>query len=157
MAASRTKLSVLTVGKLRDQDILGLCQGYTKRMSPKPLFKDVKKSAASAPTTIKMQEGEAVLAQCHDDDFIVVLDERGQNLSSPQWAKKLDQQCWSLGKSLVVIIGGAYGLSDAVRQRADMVISFGKMTWPHQMVALMVVEQLYRAQMILSGHPYHKE
>lgn len=87
---------------------------------------------------------------------VILLDERGENLSSPELAGKLERY-FNEGQNLVIIIGGAYGVSEEVRNRADLVLSFSRLVFPHLLVRLMIVEQIYRAQEILRGGKYHHE
>jgi 23S rRNA (pseudouridine1915-N3)-methyltransferase len=87
---------------------------------------------------------------------LIVLDERGKSLDSPEFAALLARLRDDGRRDLVIAIGGADGFDPEVRQKADAVVSFGKMTWPHQMVRVKLAEQLYRATTILSGHPYHR-
>ena len=89
-------------------------------------------------------------------DFVVVCDERGANLSSPEFSSKLSSAFVS-GKDVVILIGGAYGFSDLVREKADLVWSFSKLVFPHRLCRVMVAEQIYRASQIASGGPYHHE
>ena len=89
--------------------------------------------------------------------YVVALDERGKTLGSQDFADKMSQLQMDNLSPVTFIIGGADGLSNAVRQKADFLMSFGKQTWPHQMVRVMLIEQIYRAQQILAGHPYHRE
>lgn len=100
------------------------------------------------------EELEKLKSKISPTSSLIVLDEKGKSFSSIEFSKKLD----SLENSnLQIIIGGADGLDDDIRNRADLLISFGKQTWPHMMVRVMVMEQLYRAQQILANHPYHRE
>ena len=89
-------------------------------------------------------------------DFVIVCDERGTNLSSPEFSEKLAQS-FSSGRDVVILIGGAYGFSDTVRERADLVWSFSRLVFPHRLCRVMVLEQVYRASQIASGGPYHHE
>ena len=89
--------------------------------------------------------------------YVVALDERGKTLGSQDFSDKMSQLQMDNLSSVTFIIGGADGLTKAVRQKADFLMSFGKQTWPHQMVRVMLIEQIYRAQQILAGHPYHRE
>src|SRR5690606_29140891 len=90
------------------------------------------------------------------DAYVVALDERGQSLSSPAFADKI-QSLMDQGRSCIqFIIGGADGLDDTNRQHADYLLSFGVQTWPHMMVRAMLMEQIYRARQIIAGHPYHR-
>ena len=89
-------------------------------------------------------------------DFLIVLDERGKNLSSPELSEILDRQL-TLGNQIILAIGGPYGFSDAFRARADLVWSFSRLVFPHELMRLYLIEQLYRAQEIRSGGKYHHE
>lgn len=89
-------------------------------------------------------------------DFVIACDERGQNISSPDFSNKLSAAFVS-GKEVVILIGGAYGFSDNVRERADFVWSFSKLVFPHMIARLIVAEQVYRAQEIVNGGKYHHE
>jgi len=88
--------------------------------------------------------------------FLVLLDERGKTLDSVEFAERLGQIRDDGQRDIVLAIGGPDGFDKDLRQRADLTISFGRMTWPHQLVRIMLAEQLYRAVTILSGHPYHR-
>lgn len=89
-------------------------------------------------------------------EFVIVCDERGVNLSSPEFSEKL-VSAFASGREVVILIGGAYGFSDAVRERADLVWSFSRLVFPHRLCRVMVAEQIYRASQIASGGPYHHE
>ncbi len=90
------------------------------------------------------------------DDFVIVADERGKNISSPELSEKLSE-AFMLGKNVVIIIGGAFGVTQEVRDKADFVWSFSKLVFPHMIARLIVAEQVYRAQEIYSGGKYHHE
>lgn len=100
-------------------------------------------------------EGEKILAAIQPGEIVVALDERGKLLTSPAFAQRIGK--WRDGgrQRIVFVIGGAYGLSEAVRDRADLVLSLSPMTFPHQLVRVLFAEQLYRALAILKGIPYH--
>lgn len=100
-------------------------------------------------------EGEKILAAVQPGEVFVVLDERGKLLTSPAFAAQLGKWRDSGRHRIAFVVGGAYGLSDAVRERADLVLSLSPMTFPHQLVRVLFVEQLYRALAILKGSPYH--
>ncbi len=102
------------------------------------------------------REAERLLALVPADAVAVALDERGQALTSAAFAKRLAGWRDDNVADLAFLIGGADGLAPAVRKRAQLVLAFGPMTWPHLMVRGMLAEQLYRAQQILAGHPYHR-
>ena len=104
----------------------------------------------------KMREGEALLAAIPTGAKIVALDERGRSEASEAFAKRLGRWRDDGVRTIGFVIGGADGLDEAVRKKADFVLSFGAPTWPHMLVRAMLAEQLYRAQSILAGHPYHR-
>ena len=106
---------------------------------------------------LKTKEGELILNKLTKDDCLILLDERGKQLSSMDFSKFIEQQQMSAVKRIVFQIGGAYGFSEAVYARANREISLSKMTFSHQMIRLFFVEQLYRAFTILKGEKYHNE
>lgn len=89
-------------------------------------------------------------------DYVICCDERGENISSPEFAGKLEK-AFAAGRNIVLLIGGAYGFTDEVRTRADFVWSFSKLVYPHGIARLVTTEQIYRASQILGGGPYHHE
>ncbi|MEC8154258.1 MAG: 23S rRNA (pseudouridine(1915)-N(3))-methyltransferase RlmH, partial [Pseudomonadota bacterium] len=103
----------------------------------------------------KAREGTDLLAALPGSSFVIALDERGEDMTSPDFARLLGDRL-DQGQSLSFIIGGADGLSDDVRECADRLIRFGRLTWPHQLVRGLLLEQIYRAETILLGHPYHR-
>lgn len=102
----------------------------------------------------RSEESDRVLARIAERDFVLLLDERGRNIDSPALAGVL-RGVFDSGRAVTVVIGGAYGVDDRVRERADLVWSLSKLVFPHQLVRLILTEQLYRAQEIVAGRPYH--
>jgi 23S rRNA (pseudouridine1915-N3)-methyltransferase len=102
------------------------------------------------------REGEKLLAAIPDGAHVITLDETGKTMNSRKIAAWIGRQRDEGCRDLAIVIGGADGLTDLIRKRADLVLSFGAMTWPHMMVRTMLAEQLYRAHTILTGHPYHR-
>lgn len=138
------KISVIATGKMKDKAQLALYADYAKRLIPAPKLHEAASNA----------EIEKLIDQ---DALVIVLDERGKNLSSHELAAAL-QKAMNNGKShLQAVIGGADGLSGSIRSKADILLAFGKLTWPHMLARIMVLEQIYRAKQILAGHPYHRE
>jgi len=116
-----------------------------------------KKMATTDVARTKLAEEELILKRLTAQHYLLVLDERGKLLTSPQWAQTM-QQCMNQGvKTLVLLIGGALGVTDAVRQRANLCVSLSPLVFPHQLVRLIVAEQVYRAFSILNNSPYHHE
>lgn len=118
---------------------------------------DVKNAGSLQPPQLKQEEGEAVIARLKPDDFLVLLDERGKQLSSVEFATFMEQKLQLSSKRLIFLVGGAWGFSERVYERADFQLSLSKMTFSHQMVRLFFLEQLYRAMTILRGELYHNE
>jgi 23S rRNA (pseudouridine1915-N3)-methyltransferase len=112
--------------------------------------------AGSGPAR-KAEEAKAIAAQLPEGGIVVALDERGKTMGSEDFAKRLLRWRDDGKQTLSFVIGGADGLEPALVARADLTLSFSPMTWPHQMVRIMLAEQLYRATTILNGHPYHRE
>ena len=107
--------------------------------------------------TKQTAESELLLKHIPNNAKVVVLDERGQNLSSRQFASKLIEWRDNVARHVALLIGGADGHTDIVRQKADLILSFGKMTLPHLLMRTVLCEQLYRAYTISIGHPYHRD
>lgn len=108
-----------------------------------------------AARQVREAEGERLLAQLKDTDWVVALDERGKTWSTLELAQKLDN--WRMqGRDVTFLIGGAEGLADACRARANDILSLSAMTLPHALVRVLLAEQLYRAWTVVSGHPYHR-
>jgi len=143
-------IDIIAVGKLRDKALLSLWQNYTKQLRwPLALYEiDARK-----PDGIE----EKILEKINPRSHLFILDERGKSLPSPDFAKKLEDITTNGISTIQFIIGGADGLSDKIRQKADFLLSFGVQTWPHMLVRIMLAEQIYRARQILAGHPYHRE
>jgi len=130
---------------------------YAGRISFPLELREVEEKKKLKPSALKAREGELLLGQVPDGAVIIALDEGGKALRSSEFAKKLGAWRDEGVRDVVFIIGGADGLDDTVRRRARLVLSFGTMTWPHLMVRGMLAEQIYRAQCILAGHPYHRD
>ncbi|MDR1783354.1 MAG: 23S rRNA (pseudouridine(1915)-N(3))-methyltransferase RlmH [Dysgonamonadaceae bacterium] len=118
---------------------------------------DIKNAKNLSFAQIKEKEGEILLKSVVPEDFIVLLDEKGREFSSLKFADFLEKLKNSSSKRIIFVIGGAYGFSEKVYERANEKISLSKMTFSHQIVRLIFVEQLYRAATILNGEPYHHE
>lgn len=150
------KFILLCVGTLKAGPEKDLLDQYCTRLSWPFEMREFSCRKTGTPDQVKSWEGELLLQAIDPDSVVIGMDERGASLSSPEFAKILENYRHEGIKSLTFLIGGADGFSDAVRNRCQRLISFGHMTWPHLLVRGLLVEQLYRAQQILIGHPYHR-
>ncbi len=145
------KIYILAIGKCKNgspEDLL--IKQYQKRLNWELIVKEKDNDE-------RLKEAAFLLSHIPPHAKVVVLDERGENISSLAFAKKIGD--WQLeGTSdICFLIGGADGHTDEVRKRADLLLSFGKLTMPHMLIRAVLAEQIYRAQTILSGHPYHRQ
>lgn len=158
------KISLITVGKT-DKDwvqqgldiYLGRLKHYTNFSITE--IPELKKVSAFTKEQIKQKEGELILKLVKSSDDLILLDERGKQYTSLEWAELIRNKSLGSGGSrdLVFVIGGAYGFSQDVYKRANSLFSLSKMTFSHQMVRTIFAEQLYRAFTIIKGEPYHHE
>jgi 23S rRNA (pseudouridine1915-N3)-methyltransferase len=156
------KITLLTVGKTDKDWVKQGIDIYASRMKHYFPFSiveipELKNVSSLSQDQIKTKEGELILKNVKPTDDMILLDERGREFSSMEFAKALQDKISYTGKDIVFVIGGAYGFSDAVRQRSNSKISLSRMTFSHQMVRAIFVEQLYRAFTIMKGEPYHHE
>lgn len=154
------KISFLVIGKTSEKYLLQGIEIYKKRLKKYTNFElkvigGLKASTKMSVEEVKGKEGERILKQIQPEDFVILLDERGSQLTSVQFAQQLQGYFNRSLRHIQFVCGGAYGFSDAVYQRANAQISLSKMTFSHQMVRLFFVEQLYRAFTILNHEPYH--
>ena len=156
------KITLLTVGKTDKDWVKQGIDIYASRMKHYFPFSiveipELKNASSLSQDQIKTKEGELILKNVKPTDDMILLDERGREFSSMEFAKTLQDKISYTGKDIVFVIGGAYGFSEAVRQRSNSKISLSRMTFSHQMVRAIFVEQLYRAFTIMKGEPYHHE
>ena len=156
------KLKLITVGKTVEKYLKEGIGIYTGRLGHYASFEmvelpDLKQTSSLSEAQIKEREGEMILKTVRPSDYLILLDERGKMLSSKELARDLEQKSAHLSRDVVFVIGGPYGFSDAVYERCDGKLSLSRMTFSHQMVRLLFVEQLYRAFTIIKGEPYHHE
>jgi len=144
------KLLIVSPGKPHSAELVDAIRTYETRLRSALLVEWAFPAAGSKDT-----EGAAILKFLKQDDYVVLLDERGKEIDSPGLAAILEKKLTSGTKRLVFVIGGAFGVSDAVTERADTVISLSKLVFPHMLVRLLLVEQLYRAWSIRTGGKYH--
>ena len=150
------RLHIVAVGKLKAGPHLALARHYAERLAWPLAVREVEEKRPLPAAELKEREGALLLAAAPAGAVLIALDEHGRSLTSPAFAQKLAQWRDGGAADLAFVIGGADGLADQVRQKARLVLSLGAMTWPHLLVRGMLLEQLYRAQQILAGHPYHR-
>lgn len=148
---------IIAIGKMRPSAELDLLNNYSARIRPDLQIIELEEKRNLSSNELKTREGELLLSAIPAAAKVIALDERGKSITSRELATQLGAWKDDGVREAVFLIGGADGLDENVRKKADMVISFGAMTWPHMMVRAMVGEQIYRAQSILSGHPYHRD
>lgn len=153
---------MIVVGKTDMKEVEALVSMYTKRLNHYIKFAittlaDVRNTKNLSAAEQKRLEGEAILRLVTDSDHLMLLDEHGLELRSIEFADLLQKRMSAGTKRLVFVIGGPYGFSDAVYQRANSKLSLSKMTFSHQIVRAIFTEQLYRAFTILKNEPYHHE
>jgi len=159
-------IEIICIGSLKEHWLKEAEREYKKRLSVYVKVKTTEISEKKLPKNpsladeeiVRESEGKALLhsAEKLGGAFLIALDMRGKQFSSEGFAKKIDELGLSGKSTLVFLIGGPLGLSEEVRKKADIVLSFSDMTFPHQMMRIIFLEQLYRAQKILRNEPYHK-
>jgi 23S rRNA (pseudouridine1915-N3)-methyltransferase len=148
------RFHVVAVGRARAGPELALWQEFSGRLTTQIRLVEVESKKAGPG--LKDREAELLLKSVPDQATLVALDERGKSLSSEAFSKTLAQWRDEGTSDIAFVIGGADGLADSVRRRARLLLSFGAMTWPHMLVRGLLAEQLYRAERIWAGHPYHR-
>lgn len=153
-------IKLIAIGKTDSKALLQLIKEYESRIKHYIKFEmeiipDIKNAKNLSQVQQKEKEGEVILKKINAFDVLILLDENGKQYASPEFSNYLQKKMNSGIKQLVLVIGGPYGFSEAVYQKAQGKISLSKMTFSHQMVRLFVVEQIYRAMTILRNEPYH--
>ena len=154
------KLLLLAIGKRHDAELAKAIETYCKRLGHYATISWQLIDPARGKTDqneVRRIETKALMAELRPEDYVIVLDERGQELRSTALAELLRQRQQNASTRIVCIIGGAYGVEDSLRQRANTTWSLSQLTFPHQLVRLILAEQLYRAFTIIRGEPYHHE
>jgi 23S rRNA (pseudouridine1915-N3)-methyltransferase len=158
------QIQIVCVGKLKEKYWVGAVDEYTKRLGAYARLDirelpDEKTPDSMSPAEeeqVKAREGERILASLKPDAHVVALAIDGESWTSEQLAAQLERQAVYGGGSVAFVIGGSLGLASAVLARADKKLSFGRMTYPHQLMRVLLLEQVYRAFKINRGEPYHK-
>lgn len=150
------RLTLAAVGRARPGPERALFEHYCHRLNWPLVLREVEEKRPLAVPDRIAREGELLLAAVPAGTVVVALDERGRDMGSEDFARRLGDWRDSGRADIAFVIGGADGHAETVRSRADLLLCFGRMTWPHMLVRGMLAEQLFRAQCILSGHPYHR-
>lgn len=148
---------ILAVGRARAGPEQALYDHYARRLGETLALKEVEEKRPLPPDKLRQREAELLLDALPPRGLVVALDEHGKTMGSKALARKVQDWRDDGQPQASFLIGGADGHGEAVLQRADLSLSLGAMTWPHLLVRGLLAEQLYRAQCILSGHPYHRE
>jgi 23S rRNA (pseudouridine1915-N3)-methyltransferase len=156
------KISLLQTGRTTDNNISQVADKYSSRINKYAAFEiitipELKNTKNMPVQEQKLKEGKKIIQSISNEDYIVLLDENGDEISTSvfsAWIEKLFRQN---KKHVIFVIGGPWGFSDEVYRRADFKLSLSKMTFPHQLVRLLFLEQLYRVFTIIKGEPYHHE
>ena len=154
------KIKLITIGKTDNKNLQTLIEDYTKRLGfyvpfDFDIISDIKNVKNLSEAQQKQAEGNEILKRLFKSDTLILLDENGKTYSSVQFSQFLQKKMNSGLKTLVFVIGGPYGFSDEIYNRANGKVSLSTMTFSHQMVRLFFIEQLYRAFTILRNEPYH--
>jgi 23S rRNA (pseudouridine1915-N3)-methyltransferase len=155
------RIKFIVNGKTEDAYLLEGIAIYEKRLKHYCAYEQIIIPAVKAntlsPEQMKVKEGELILKQLENSDFLVLLDERGKQFTSLDFAGFIEKQQVASVKTMVFLVGGPFGFSDEVYKRANLKMSISKMTFSHQMIRLLFIEQLYRAYTIIKGEKYHHE
>ena len=150
------KIEIIAIGQLRKGPMFDALCEYEKRMTW-PLKFIIHESKKRDERVKKREEHEKLLSSLSSSAYVIAMDEKGKSLPSSTFSNKI-KDLQNQGQSHIqFVIGGADGLSNDIRKRADLLLSFGAQTWPHMLARVMLLEQIYRCQQILAGHPYHRE
>lgn len=150
------RITIAAVGRAKAGPARDLYDLYAARLAWPLTLQEVEERRPLKGAALQDREAELLLGALPKDALVLALDEKGKNLSSADFAALLGRYRDQGTSNLAFVIGGADGLSATVRSRANRLIAFGAATWPHLLVRGLLVEQLYRAQTILAGHPYHR-
>ncbi|MEO3428167.1 23S rRNA (pseudouridine(1915)-N(3))-methyltransferase RlmH [Pelagibius sp. CAU 1746] len=151
------RITLAAVGRNKAGATKELYELYAARLRWRITLKEVEERRPLPAEALKQQEGELLLAALPQGARVIALDEGGKEMTSRDFAALLGRWQDEGVQDLAFVIGGAGGLSRATRQAADVILSLGRMTWPHMLVRGLLAEQLFRAESILAGHPYHRD
>lgn len=158
------KITVLTVGKIKEKYLRDAIAEYSKRLSRYAKLEIIEVADEKTPdnasetveTNIKNKEAERFLKYIRDDAYLITLEIKGKQLTSEELAQKIDTLGVQGTSHIIFVIGGSLGLGEEVLKRSNYALSFSKMTFPHQLMRVILLEQVYRSYRIMNGEPYHK-
>lgn len=156
------KIALIQTGKTTDRNISELAELYRSRISRYCVFEiitlpDLKNVRNMSVEEQKLKEGKRMLQAINSDDYLILLDEKGKEMRTIEFSELMEKNFMLPRKRIVFMIGGPWGFSDEIFRRADLKLSLSKMTFPHQLVRLLFLEQLYRVFTIIKGEPYHHD
>lgn len=157
-------IKIIAVGKLKEKYLGDAAAEYSKRISAYTKLETIRVPDVKCPENfsdkqveaVRVREGASVLKHIHEKDYVITLEILGRSLSSEEFASRLERLAVSGESDIVFVIGGSEGLAGSVISRADCHLSFSKMTFPHQLMYVILLEQIYRAFKIIKNEPYHK-
>lgn len=158
------KITILTVGKIKEKYLRDAIAEYSKRLSRYAKLEIIEVADEKTPdnasetveTNIKNKEAERLLKYIRDDAYLITLEIKGKQLTSEELAQKIDTLGVQGTSHIIFAIGGSLGLGEEVLKRSNYALSFSKMTFPHQLMRVILLEQIYRSYRIINGEPYHK-
>ena len=158
------RITLITVGKIKEKYLKDAIAEYTKRLSKYCKLEIIEVADEKTPDNasevvehaIRVKEAERILRYIKDDAYVITLEINGKQLSSEELADKIDKLGVQGTSHIIYIIGGSIGLGEDVLKKSDFALSFSKMTFPHQLMRVILLEQVYRSYRIISGEPYHK-
>lgn len=164
MEAERLKITILTVGKIKEKYLKDAVAEYTKRLSRYCRLEIIEvidektpdNASAAVEEMIRQKEAERLMKYIRDDAFVITLEINGNMLDSVSFAQKIEQLAINGKSHLIFVIGGSIGLGSEILKRSDFALSFSSMTFPHQLMRVILLEQIYRGYRIIEGAPYHK-
>lgn len=157
-------INIIAVGKVKEKYILNGIDEFKKRLSVHAKVNIIEVSDEAAPENlsanemeiVKNREGERILKKIKDSDYVITLEIKGKKLTSEKFASLVEKTALDGHSTIDFVIGGSLGLSQEVMKRSDYALSFSDMTFPHQLMRLILIEQVYRAYRIINNYPYHK-
>lgn len=147
--------TIIAIGTLKKGPEYDLCQMYIKRCKTPIKILQISPKTMQSEARQKQHESHLIQKSLPENPFVVVLDECGKTMTSPEFAQYI-QSLHTHARHITFVIGGAFGLHQDIRNMANLILSFGKMTLPHMLMRVVLCEQLYRVQTIINRHPYHK-